>query len=201
MSDFNYRHTMSLVSQRLMKHFSKLDTAGGNGRQAGLVGRPELEAAIKNKSLPLDVRLAAKAALDSFDWFETPEGGQADGLAGFSDFQARMNPSSGKVPPLTPAAVAVVGELLRQNFGHVDGLREDAYDRSWDRGQDGLVDRRELQVFVSNGPTEDVRMAAAAGQELWGILEVASGIGDRDNRLGLSDLDAVVEKGKREIGE
>lgn len=76
----------------LMRYFNLLDTAAGSGKRDGLIGRGDLEAALKNADLPEEARTAIDYLLSNrtaFDLLDsaTAKKGKKDGLISWGDLQ------------------------------------------------------------------------------------------------------------------
>ncbi len=80
----------------LMRYFNLLDTAAGAGKRDGLIGRGDLEAALKNADLPEELRTVIdylctnSAAFDLLDSANAKKG-KKDGLIGWGDLEKIAN--------------------------------------------------------------------------------------------------------------
>jgi hypothetical protein len=99
--DDQWASTLNSVS----KYFDLLDTAAGSGGKDGLIGRCDLEAALKNPDLPQELKDACKFLLDNpaaFNELETAAGiGDCDGLIGKCDVDAALTSAPKSAPAET----------------------------------------------------------------------------------------------------
>lgn len=174
----NSQSTQSLAGLQLQRHFQ-------SGRQ---VSRQDLAALVKDDKAALGVRLAAKVALESFEALDA-RAGQPDGKVDQADFSAMQSGQTVALPP-SLAAAAMVGDVLLKNFASVNTSARD-----WTSA--GLLDITELEgVSTAN---DELRLAAAAGREIFEVLETAASGGQQDGRIGMGDLRAVIDLGVRAL--
>lgn len=90
------QQTVKSAAGVLMRYFNLLDTAAGVGKRDGLIGRGDLEAALKNADLPEELRTVIdylctnSAAFDLLDSANAKKG-KKDGLIGWGDLEKIAN--------------------------------------------------------------------------------------------------------------
>lgn len=158
------------------KHFGAIDTAAGIGTPDGLVGRVDLEQAVKRSSpLPAEAKKACEFLLrhpDAFAHLDMGYGaGTADNLVSMADLDAEQ--------------YRLGLSVLEANFGALDTVAGIG-------SPDGLVGKVDLEAAAKSAtlPRELVQVSQflLGNQAFLDRLDVGAGFGSTDDLISRTDL-------------
>ncbi|MBI5546893.1 MAG: hypothetical protein HY901_23670 [Deltaproteobacteria bacterium] len=205
--------------EQVKQNFDMLDTATGVGGKDGIIGRCDLEAALKDPELSAELREACRYLLRNpaaFNRLETAAGvGECDGFIGKSDVDAAAAALPRASSPVHAAEIAA-GSPTGSNTstGNATGTAAGSFDQQWASaldqvnkyfdlldaaagigGKDGLIGRCDLEAAVNNpGLPKELREACRfliQNPATFNQLETSAGVGACDGLIGKSDVEAA----------
>lgn len=151
--------------QVLDQNFDLLDTAAGVGKRDGLIGRNDLQAALKNPDVPADVKAACKFLLDNPAYFNEADvaGNSAavDGLIGHGDVKAALEKAKASGASATDASSDAApadeagGDKKASDSNKTSGSQQsdasqstdsDAFDTQIDKDMDAILNNPKMSI-------------------------------------------------------
>ncbi|MCL2626148.1 MAG: hypothetical protein FWD46_04955 [Cystobacterineae bacterium] len=207
-TDSRYKADLAVALNMIYLYFDMLDTAAGKGKADGKISKKDLEAALKNPSLPQELRDACRFLLDNpavFNQLDVGAGkGSCDGIISRKDVAMVLEKL-----PATPQEMTAEYQSYWAEFRNALSMLNlyfDMLDTAAGKGKkDGKISRKDLEAAMNNPAfPKELREACRFllnNPAAFNRLDIAAGIGRCDGIIGKKDVAAALNIGKTGLGD